>query len=567
MEELGSSFGLDLIIVLIAAVLAGLLARRFKLPLLLGYLGAGIAIGPNGFGLVQSPGVIESMATVGVILLLFTLGLDFSLDELKRVGKVAVLGGLIQIIVTAGFGFLLGRGLGWDINASIFFGFMVSLSSTLIVLKILMDRGEAEAPHGRVMLGILLVQDICLIPLMIILPALGSEGGDIGLTIGVAFAKAAAFILVMFALGFWVFPRLLGRVASHSHELFLLSVITLSLGAAMGATALGLSPAVGAFIAGLLIGQSMYAKQALADIIPLRDIFGALFFVSLGMLANLNFAVENMGLVLLVVVFLLVIKSLVAGVVPWLFGYTFQTSFTTGIGLMQIGEFSFVLAGVGLASSVISDSIYAITISSAVITMIITPFALSFSGAAYRKVSQWPLASKLVSLRTSGQAEFMDLDISNHAVICSQGGVAKTLTRVMNRRNFPFLVIDLDPQTIAELRRQKAPAIYGDAANPEILRFARLEKARLLICAMPGFADTEQVVKNARKINARLDIVARVTSDTQAAKLKQMGVSEVVQPEFEVGLELSRHAMHRFGMTTIEIQYILNSLRNMGKNE
>ncbi|AHB14290.1 MULTISPECIES: cation:proton antiporter [Dehalococcoides] len=567
MEELGSSFGLDLIIVLIAAVLAGLLARRFKLPLLLGYLGAGIAIGPNGFGLVQSPGVIESMATVGVILLLFTLGLDFSLDELKRVGKVAVLGGLIQIIVTAGFGFLLGRGLGWDINASIFFGFMVSLSSTLIVLKILMDRGEAEAPHGRVMLGILLVQDICLIPLMIILPALGSEGGDVGLTIGVAFAKAAAFILVMFALGFWVFPRLLGRVAAHSHELFLLSVITLSLGAAMGATALGLSPAVGAFIAGLLIGQSMYAKQALADIIPLRDIFGALFFVSLGMLANLNFAVENMGLVLLVVVFLLVIKSLVAGVVPWLFGYTFQTSFTTGIGLMQIGEFSFVLAGVGLASSVISDSIYAITISSAVITMIITPFALSFSGAAYRKVSQWPLASKLVSLRTSGQAEFMDLDISNHAVICSQGGVAKTLTRVMNRRNFPFLVIDLDPQTIAELRRQKAPAIYGDAANPEILRFARLEKARLLICAMPGFADTEQVVKNARKINARLDIVARVTSDTQAAKLKQMGVSEVVQPEFEVGLELSRHAMHRFGMTTIEIQYILNSLRNMGKNE
>lgn len=206
MEELGSSFGLDLIIVLVSAVLAGLLARRFRLPLLLGYLGAGIAIGPNGFGLVQSPGVIESMATVGVILLLFTLGLDFSLDELKRVGKVAVLGGLIQIVVTAGFGFLLGRGLGWDINASIFFGFMVSLSSTLIVLKILMDKGEAEAPHGRVMLGILLVQDICLIPLMIILPALGGEGGDIGLTIGVAFAKAAAFILAMFGLGFWVFP-------------------------------------------------------------------------------------------------------------------------------------------------------------------------------------------------------------------------------------------------------------------------------------------------------------------------------------------------------------------------
>ncbi|PKH46781.1 sodium/hydrogen exchanger, partial [Dehalococcoides mccartyi] len=502
MEELGSSFGLDLIIVLVAAVLAGLLARRFKLPLLLGYLGAGIAIGPNGFGLVQSPGVIESMATVGVILLLFTLGLDFSLDELKRVGRVAVLGGLIQIIVTAGFGFLLGRSLGWDINASIFFGFMVSLSSTLIVLKILMDRGEMEAPHGRVMLGILLVQDICLIPLMIILPALGGDGGDIGFTMGIAFAKATAFILAMFALGFWVFPRLLGRVASHSHELFLLSVITLSLGAAMGATALGLSPAVGAFIAGLLIGQSMYAKQALADIIPLRDIFGALFFVSLGMLANLNFAVENMGLVLLVVAFLVVIKSLVAGVVPWLFGYTFQTSFTTGIGLMQIGEFSFVLAGVGLAASVITDSIYAITISAAVITMIITPFALSFSGAAYRKVSQWPLASKLVSLRTSGQTEYKDLDISNHAVICSQGGVAKTLTRVMSRRNFPFLVIDLDPQTIAELRRQKAPAIYGDAANPEILKFARLDKARLLICAMPGFADTEQVVKNARKINS-----------------------------------------------------------------
>ena len=560
MEELG--LGLDLIIVLVAAIAGGILAHWLRLPIILGYLATGIAVGPYGLGLVRDLETINALATIGVILLLFTLGLEFSLNELKRIGRIAVWGGSAQILLTAGVGFALGKLLGWETTSAIFFGFLIALSSTMIVLKTLMERGELDSAHGRVMIGILLVQDLSLVPLMIILPAMGGEEGvQLWSSLGIATLKATLFIGVMLVLGIWGLPWLLERVAGRrSRELFLLTVVTLSLGAAFGAHFLGLSAAVGAFIAGLLIGQSVFARQAVADIVPLRDIFGALFFVSLGMLVDLNFAADNPAIIALVVVAIIAAKFIICAMIPRVFGYSPKTALFTGMGLIQIGEFSFVLAAVGLEVGIISQNIYSITLAAAIITMGLTPFALNLASTLYRWLSQgeksgWLIASHLDPGWLSKQ------QLAGHAVICGHGRVGNTLTKVLEQRNLPYLVIDIDPQVISKLRSQRIPCIYGDASNSEILAHTELNEANLLICTFPNFMDVELTVRNALKINPKLDIVARVHRDIDAELIKGIGVSELVRPEFEASLEITRHTLHRFGLTTVEIQHILNNLR------
>ena len=560
MEEL--ELGLDLIIVLATAIAGGMLARRLKLPIILGYLTGGIAIGPFGLGLVQDLETINAMAAIGVILLLFTLGLEFSLNELKRIGRVAFWGGSAQILLTAAAGLALGKLLGWETTEAIFFGFLIALSSTMIVLKTLMERGELDSTHGRVMIGILLVQDLSLVPLMIILPAMGEEGAQLWSSLGIAILKAILFIGIMLLLGLWGLPWLLGRVAGgRSRELFLLTIVTLSLGAAFGAFFLGLSAAVGAFIAGLLIGQSIFARQAFADIVPLRDIFGALFFISLGMLAELNFVANNLAVIALVVVVIVIAKFIICAIIPWVFGYNAKAALFTSMGLIQIGEFSFVLAGVGLETGIISQNIYSLTLASAIITMGLTPFALNLASTIYRRLSQGERMGRLVASRPELSGTGKQWHLSGHAVICGHGRVGSALTSVLERRNLSYLVIDIDPQVISRLRSRKIPCIYGDASNPEILAHTELNRARLLVCTFPNFMDVELTIRNALKINPKLDIVARVHRDADAELIKGIGVTELVRPEFEASLEITRHTLHRFGLTTFETQHIINSLR------
>jgi len=555
-------FGAEILWVLVAAVIGGLAARWLKLPIIIGYLAGGLVVGPFGLGLVHDADTVNAMATIGVILLLFTLGLEFSLKELKRTGRVAILGGSIQILVTAGAGLALALLLGWTLNQAIFFGFLISLSSTTIVLKTLLDRGELDTAHGRIMIGILLVQDISLIPLMIILPTLGGgEGGQLA-ALGLATLKAAAFIGGMLVLGLWGLPRLLRRVAGgRSRELFLLTVVSLSLAAAFGAFFLGLSAAIGAFIAGLLIGQSLFARQAFADIVPLRDIFGAIFFVSLGMLADPGFTIDNLGTIATLVTFIVAVKFVILTVIPWLFGNNARTSLFTGLGLIQIGEFSFVLAGVGLIGGIITEHIYSLTLASAAITMALTPFALKLAPVLYRRLSRGKGFSRLVARRGDLDGRIDRCTLSGHAVICGHGRVGSIISRVLDRRNLSYLVIEIDPIVIANLNARGVPCIYGDSSNPEILAHACLDRARVLICTFPDFIEVEMTVRNARLINPKLDIVARVHRDSDADVLKGIGTNELVRPEFEASLEVARHTLQRFGVPTLEVQRILNGLR------
>jgi CPA2 family monovalent cation:H+ antiporter-2 len=558
----GLDIGLDLLIVLVTAIAGGMLARWLRLPIILGYLAGGIAVGPFGLGLVHETESISSLAEIGVVLLLFAIGLEFSLKELLKMGKIAILGGIAQVLITAAAGFGLGRIVGLSTTGAIFFGFIVALSSTMVVLKLLMERGELDTVHGRIMLGILLVQDLSVVPIMVIMSALGGEVGELWTSLGIAIAKAVGFIAVMLVLGYWGMPWFLKRVAGQrTRELFLLTIIVLCLAAAFGTYYFGLSAAFGAFAAGLLISQSGFARQAFADILPLRDTFGALFFVSLGMLANLHFIGENIGTIVVVVVVIILGKFVICSAITRIFGYGHKTVLMVGTGLIQIGEFSFIIAMMGVDLGILSERLYSLTVAAAIITMLLTPFAMSLNSFIYRRMSQQAWFARHLMGRVDPDMQVQALELSRHAVICGYGAVGKRIAEVLEKQKFSYLVIDLDPTVISQLRAQGIPCIYGDASNSEILAHTSLDKARVLICTIPDYVAEELTARNALRVNPKLDIVARVHRDSDVELLKGVGVNEIVLPFFEGSLEMIRHTLHRFGMSSTEIQYILNTLR------
>ncbi len=552
----------DMAIVLAVALAGALVARRLKLPIIVGYLLMGVAIGPHGLHLIHNVGDVETLATIGVVLLMFTLGMQFSLKTLRQIGLIATFGGAIQIAATTGLAFGLGWLLHWPLKESLLFGFFIAMSSTIIVLKTLMERGELGTTHGRVMIGILLMQDLSVVPIMIALYSMGSSVEAFSTTWIWDLLKVLSFMGVILLLGFWGFPWFMRRVTGgRSRELFLLTVVCVAFGAGFGAYYVGLSIALGAFLAGLMVSESQYAHQARAEIGPLRDIFATLFFVSLGMLADPSFIWANPGEVGIVVAVILAGKFLIVSLITWAFGYAPKIALFAGGGLFQIGEFSFILAAVALDTNLISDHIYSLTLAAAGITMLLTPFGMALVSNVYHRLIQGKRVAEFLTARADPVDVEERKQLSGHVVICGYGQVARNLGKVLERRNFPYLVIDIDSRNLEPLRARGVPCIYGDAANPDILAQVQLERARVMVVAFPDPIAAKLTVANARRINPRLDVVSRVHSEEDSEVLKGLGVARIVRPELEAGLEIVRHTLHRFGLTTQEIQYIVNTLR------
>jgi CPA2 family monovalent cation:H+ antiporter-2 len=435
----------------------------------------------------------------------------------------------------------------------------------MVVLKLLIERGELDTAHGRLMIGILLVQDVAIIPMMAIMPAIGEPAWASAL--GVAVLKAVIFIGAMFVLGLWVLPWLMRRVAGfRSRELFLLAIFGLCILVAFVTDHFGISLAFGAFAAGVIISESDYAHQAIAEVVPLRDIFATLFFVSLGMLIDLHFLVDNLAIVSIAAVTIIVGKFAICFVVPRIVGYGAKTMLHTGAGLFQIGEFSFVLAAAALSAGIISNDIYNVTLTSAAITILLTPLAMGAASRLYVYLNQRERFSAAFARRSDPEPE-RRLQLNNHVVICGCGRAGRVLGAVLEKRGFTRLVIDEDPRVIDMLRENGVPYIYGDASNPDILSRAMLDKAKVMIITMNDPIAIELAVKNAHAINPKLDIVARVQFDEHADTLREMGVAEIIRPDFEAGLEMVRHTLHRYGLTGAEIQYIINILREGGPEE
>ena len=551
----------DLTLVLIVAVIGGAIAFRLGQPLVLGYLVAGALVGPYALRLVADVHQVQMLAEVGVALLMFALGVEFSIASLRRVQRIALLGGAAQIGLSIGLGALIGRLFGFDFISAAFFGCIVALSSTMIVLKILLDRGELDTLHGRIMLGLLVVQDLSVVPMIVILPALaGPADGLIGGLL-LATAKGAVFLAAMLLLGTRLIPALLTRVAAtRSRELFLLAIIGLALGTAIGTYLLGLSLAFGAFIAGLVVSESEYSHEILGEVAPLRDSFDVVFFASIGMLLNPVFVLENLGLVIAVVVAVVVGKFAIAAAVTRSFKYAAPVAVAVGLGLVQVGEFSFVIAKMGVDWGILSNQVYWLTIAVALLTALLTPLAMGASAPVSGLLSRLPVLRNAFVIEPADDPAVQS-DLSGHAVICGYGRTGRELAATLRTRGFKYFAIEYDPHIVERLRREGIPCVYGDASHRSVLLQANLPRARMLVVTIPDLLSAERAVRAALEINPRLDVVVRAERPTGGRLLRVSDETRVIDPRFEASLEIIRHTMHRFGLSSPEAQYLVNRLR------
>ena len=546
----------DIALILVAALLGGLVAQRLGLPLILGYILAGVVVGPNTGGpTVSSVHDIELLAEIGVALLLFTIGLHFSLDELAPVRRVALVGTAAQMVLTIAFGYGLGRLLGFGWQEAVWFGALLSLSSTAVVLKSLSEQGVMGTLSSRVILGMLIVQDLAVVPLIVVLPELGNFGEGLS-DLGVAALRAALFTAVMLAFGRRVLPWLMARVAAwNSRELFLISVVAIGLGVGYATYLFGLSFAFGAFVAGLVLSQSDYSHQALADVEPLRDVFAMLFFVSVGMLLDPAFLLENAGTVALVVGLVFAVKGLLFAGIVRTFGYGNIIPFAVGLGLFQVGEFSFVIARVGLGAEAISQRSYSIMLTTAVVTMALTPFAMRLAPLLY---GRWRERFSKEAMSTFNLPE---TGLRDHVLIAGYGRVGSFVARLLARLEQPFAVVDSNPGRGDEARGSGYPVVYGDAGAEPVLEAAGVRRARLVIVTVPDPVGARLAVTRVRALNPNVHVVARTATVEQLEELGRLGVYEAVHPESEAGLELGRQALAHLGVAAGDVQRFADEVR------
>ena len=546
----------DLILLVVTAFFSGLLMQRLGQPLILGYILTGIAFGPytGGFALT-SVHEIELLAEIGVALLLFALGLEFSLKDLKPVKKIALIGTPIQIILTIAMGYGIGQMMGWDAKSSLWLGALVSLSSTMVLLKTLMNQGWLGTLSSKVMVGMLIVQDLAVVPLIVLLPMMNDPSlGWISLEI--AILKTVVFLAGMILFGTRLLPFIMRYIAHlGSRELFLLAITAIGLGVGYLTYLVGLSFAFGAFVAGMVLSESDYGHQALSDIIPVRDLFGLLFFASVGMLLNPVFLMDHWQQVLILVLIVSLGKGFIFALLARIFKYGNVVPLAVGMGLFQVGEFSFVLAQVGVSTNSISHEVYSLVLSTAIITMFLTPIISGQTSRLYALRKRWFQHEPLDTIN------FPESGLQNHVIIVGGGRVGFRIAQVLKRLSVPLLIIELDQLRVERAKHADIPVVFGDASHEVVLEAAETSSARLLIITTPEIVITQTIVERARKVNSEIQVVARAPGVEFLEEFKKLNISEVVIPEFEAGLEMARKALVHLHIPAAKIQHYTESLR------
>ncbi|MCG6138073.1 MAG: cation:proton antiporter [Nostoc sp. LLA-1] len=555
----------DLVSVLAVATCGGLLASLLQQPVLLGYLIGGMIVGPTGLGVIKEVIQVETLAQFGVAFLLFALGVEFSFAELKKVKGIALGGGGLQIALTIGVTVVVcGLTGAWEELPAkgVFLGSILSLSSTAVVLKCLMERNETETPHGQVMLGILVVQDLALGLMIAVLPALNQPAETIGIAVLTALLRLALFAGGAVVAGIWVIPRLLRLLArTESRELFLLGVVTLCLGIALLTEYLGLSIEMGAFVAGLMISEVEYADQTLTYVEPVRDIFASLFFAAIGMLIDPVFLWNNLELILGLVALVFVGKFLIITPLVKLFRYPLKTALIAGLGLAQIGEFSFVLASEGQALGLVSRRVYLLILGTTAVTLILTPFVLRLVPFLFNFAESMPWLQPYLE-EVYPRDVSADLPSKGHVVVCGYGRVGKNLVKLLQQHDLPVVVIDQSERRIQQLREQGVPYVYGNCVSLHVLETAGVNYAKGMAIALPDAMSIRLCLKRSLELCPELDLVVRATQDKDIEVLYQLGAREVVQPEFEASLEMATHLLTGLGFLSMVVQREVEQIRN-----
>jgi CPA2 family monovalent cation:H+ antiporter-2 len=556
-------FILDLATVLGVSAVGGYLANQLRQPVLIGYLISGLVVGPFSLKLLNDSSRIQALAEIGVAFLLFALGVEFSLAEFKRVRNIALQGSLLQIGLTTGFVAILTLLLGWVSGWSqgIFLGAVLSLSSTAVVLKTLTERGETNTPHGQVMLAILIAQDLALGFMLAMLPVL-NQPANLVAALGVAALKIVLFLLAAIVVGAWVVPHVLRHVSmTGSSELFLLAVIALCLGVALVTQALGLSIAMGAFVAGLMISEIDYADHALSKVLPLRDTFACLFFASIGMLVDPWFLWENFGVILGLVALVMIGKAAIILPIVSGFRYSFKTALITSFGLNQIGEFSFVLSVLGRQMGLIEEKTYLLLLGTTAITLLLTPIWLNLAPYLAERGSQATWLRRYFRQWGEPKDLWIPEYLSNHVVVAGYGRVGQVIVNILRHQGYEVLVIENSEAARQQLRNHKIPYIFGDADSELVLEKTHLHQAKALAIALPDPASARLLLKHALTLAPGLDVIARSHTDQEVDALTQIGAKEVVQPEFEAALELGSHLLSVLGEPEPHVRQVIKAIR------
>ena len=541
---------------LIAAAIGGAVAVRFRQSAVVGYIAAGLVIGPRTPGFVADIHIVNALADLGVIFLMFSIGVQISFHEIRRVGALVAIGGTGQVVASIAIGWGAGLALGWSSLEALVLGGFTSISSTAIAGRILGERGETESDHGIVTIGWLAVQDLLTIVLIVLLTSLGGAGRaeDIALAVG----KAVVFIALVLPVGGRVVPRLFEVLASfRRRELFTLGVVALTLGIAAAGSLFGISLALGAFLAGTLIADTDLSHQVLGEAVPFRDVFAGLFFVSVGMLVDPWLVAANLPVMLVILVLIGPVKAVLVTAIGAAFRYPFRTTALTGILLAQSAEFSFVLARIGTSAGIVGDDHFGLLLTSAALTIVLAPAAFQLGR---------PLVERLDD-RFGGAgadepvAPELPVDPRRIAVICGYGRVGRIVAAALQRRGFGFVVIDESPYAVREARESGIQAIRGSVENRVVLDRAPMDRAAVLVVAVHDPVTTRNVVDTVRRAHPRLPIVARTHSASERSVLRQLGATVVVVGEVELALEMTRFTLRQFGVSGPELVGLVEGLR------
>ena len=559
----------------VLAMAFGYLAAKLRMPPLVGYLVAGIAIGPFTPGFVADTALAGQLAEIGVILLMFGIGLHFSIASLLKVRAIALPGAVVQIGVATAIGWGLARWWGWETSAGIVFGLAMSVASTVVLLRALEQRNEVDTEQGRIAVGWLIVEDLAMVLALVFLPALAPSqadpnSGGLLVSLGVTTLKVALFVAIMLVGGRRVVPWILGQVArTGSRELFTLAVLAIALGIAYGSAVLfDVSFALGAFFAGVMLAESDLSHQAAENSLPLQDAFAVMFFVSVGMLFDPS-VILRQPLQLLGVMFVILIgKSLAAFAIVLAFGYGMRTALTISASLAQIGEFSFILAGLGAALGLLPEEGRDLILAGALLSITLNPLAFATIEPIVRWVNERPKLLALLSRKSERQTALPpDGDVSNlrdHAVVVGFGRVGSVVGHGLQTVGLEFVVIETNWRVVDRLREEKITAIYGDASANGVLDLAHIERARLLVIATPNGFHARRILELARARNPKIAIVVRTHSSEELHYLIRQGVDRAVMGELELALEMTEYALRSLGVSEDRCKLLTQRLRNEG---
>ncbi len=554
----------DIVVIFGLAIAVLFICHRLRVPAVVGFLLTGMFVGPYGFGLVKAVHEVEIFAEIGIVLLLFTIGIEFSLKRLLQIKKSVLMGGSLQVLLTFWATLFIAKRFGQAFGEAVFIGFLVALSSTAIVLKLIQERAEVDSPHGRTTLGILIFQDIIIVPMILVTPLLAGATGNLGESVLVLLSKGIGIILLVMVSTKWIVPKALYQIArTRNQEIFLLSVVVICLGVAWLTSKAGLSLALGAFLAGLIISESEYSHQALGNILPFRDVFTSFFFVSIGMLLDVGFLFQQPGTIVLITLGVLVLKSIIACFATVLLGFTFRTSILVGLALSQVGEFSFILSRTGVEHGLLAGNIYQMFLSFSILSMAATPFIITLAPRAADIILQLPLPKRLIS----GFYPVSEIKVKgkkDHLIIIGFGVNGRNVAHAVRVAGIPYAIIEMNPETVRSEQAKGEPIYYGDSTQEVVLQHANIKDARIVVTAINDPASTRRITEIIRRLNPKVHLIVRSRYLQEMKPLYELGANEVIPEEFETSVEIFTRVLAKYLIPRDEIEALVAEIRSDG---